>query len=289
MMKKTYEIAKGPSCYDIEKYIAMKNAEFQQIIETASTEAELQSFFELHPSFVPGAWTPSVKSGHYPLHCALITQPELRGLSTKIPDFMWISTHSAGWFPTLIEIESPRKRIFKKDGTPTADFTQARNQLEQWRTWFNSPSNVQQFIEMYHIPDYMREYRQMKLHMILIYGRRSEFETNPIKSKDRLSFAAPDMELMSYDRLSCDRELSSAITVTLNKCNFYEAVSVPPTMEIGPCWAERFLHIGDMEKVIEKSSEISLERKKFLLERIPYWTEWARRGERGIINSGDYE
>lgn len=287
--EKTYEIKEGPCACDIDSYALEKNDEFYKLLDSASSEIELQKFFESHPSFIPGAWTSGTKSGHYPLHCALITQPELRGLTTKIPDFMWIATHSAGWYPTLIEIERPDKKIFKNNGVPTADFTQAKNQLEQWRTWFNNPSNVQLFMEMYQIPDYMRNQRQMQLHMILVYGRRSEFSQNPNRSKDRMSFTASDLELMSYDRLSCDKDLSDAITIRLNRSSSYEAVTIPPTFKLGPALSERLVGVRGIDKAIEKNENIPTDRKRFLLDRIPYWINWETTSERGIVNSGDSE
>lgn len=288
-LEKTYEIKVGPSARDIDSYALEKNDEYFNLLDSASSEVELQKFFESHPSFIPGAWTPGTKSGHYPLHCALITQPELRGLTTKIPDFMWIATHSAGWYPTLIEIEKPEKRIFKRNGVPTANFTQAKNQLEQWRTWFNNPSNVQLFMEMYQIPDYMRNQRQMQLHMILVYGRRSEFNQNSNRSKDRMSFAASNLELMSYDRLSCDKELNNAITIKLNRLSSYEAVAIPPTFKLGPTLSERLVKVNSIDKAIEKNKNIPSDRKQFLLDRLPYWIKWEETSERGVINSGDSE
>lgn len=202
---------------------------------------------------------------------------------------MWISTHSSGWYPTLIEIEDPNKRIFKNNGEPLADFTQAKNQLEKWRTWFNNPSNILQFTEMYQIPDYMRNQRQMKLHMILIYGRRHEFDNEPNFSKDRLSFTAPDLELMSYDRLSSDRDLSDAITIKLNKHNTYEVVAVQPTLKLGPNSSGRFTHVKNTDKAIKRNPEISSQRKTFLIDRLKYWTLWSQDGEKGVISFGDCE
>jgi hypothetical protein len=289
IFEKTYKIKHGPKAFDIDDYVKIRNEEYKKLLNNVKSEQEIQSFFESNPSFVPGAWTPGTKSGHYPLYCSLITQPKLQGLSTKIPDFMWIATHSAGWYPTLIEIENPNKKNFKNNGVPAADFTQAKNQLEQWRTWFNNPSNVQHFMEKYQIPDYMRNQRQMKLHMILVYGRRSEFDSNPNWSKDRLSFTSPDIEIMSYDRLSCDRELSDALTVKLNKNNFYEAISVPPTLKLGPNSSSRLVHIEGLKKAINDNKDISKGRKSFLIERIKYWRTWVNEGEKGITSGNDYE
>jgi hypothetical protein len=127
---------------------------------------------------------------------------------------MWIASHSASWFPTVIEIERPGKKVFTQSNTPSAEFTQARHQLTQWRTWFDSSANVQQFIESYGIPSELLATRTRHLHMMLIYGRREEFEGDPERSKQRSSLLpGTDEELMSFDRLSADADLEAAITV----------------------------------------------------------------------------
>ncbi|MEH2241922.1 Shedu anti-phage system protein SduA domain-containing protein [Nostoc sp.] len=289
ILKKTYIIEKGPKEFDIDTYREERNKKYKILLDTTNSEKELQKFFEENPSFIPGAWTPGTKSGHYPLHCALITQPKLQGLTTRIPDFMWIATHSSGWYPTLIEIESPSKNILKNNGQPTSNFTQARNQLEQWKTWFSSASNVQQFLEQYQIPDYIRNERQMKLHMILIYGRRNEFEFDATKSKERMSLMSDGMELMSYDRLSCDRELHNAITIRLNANGKYEALSIPPTFQLGPHFANRLLKIFGINEAFNKTIDITDERREFLKRRCPYWEDWAQNGEKGMVGSSDAE
>jgi hypothetical protein len=46
--------------------------------------------------------------------------------------------------PVLIEIESPGKRWLAGKGKaarPSADFTQALNQLRQWEEWLSKPAN----------------------------------------------------------------------------------------------------------------------------------------------------
>ena len=239
---------------------------------------------------LPGAWTPGTKSGHPPLLCAAISQPLLPGLNARIPDFMWISTHSQMWYPTLIEIERPSKKVFTTKGVPSADFTHARNQLAQWRTWFSSPENVQQFIKSYGIPDWMRNTRQMKLHMILVYGRREEVRDAPELSRQRASLlTGSDEELMSFDRLAPDGELRDAITVRAADPGKYEAVCVPPLFRLGPTLADRLLAIDGFERALRTTPLISDPRRDFLTSRIPYWRDWARNGDRGTIHSTDYE
>jgi hypothetical protein len=289
-LTKTYKIQKGPNALDLQKYVELQNKEYKNLLDSSKSERDIQCFFERNPSFVPGAWTPGIKSGHYPLHCALITQPKLIGLRTKIPDFMWISTHSGGWYPTLVEIEKPSKNIFTKKGEPTADFSQARNQLEKWKTWFNNPSNLSLFIKMYQIPDYMVRMRQMKLRMILVYGRRVEFESDPEKSRERMSLISSlDYDLMSYDRISCDRDLEDAITIKLNKSGRYTAVAIPPTFTLGPALADRLIHIDGIDSALDKTIGISNRRRAFLKKRLLYWQGWAKQSEYGAINMGDRE
>ena len=290
-LRKTYTLETGPESLDISVYAEARNQEYKKLLEKSVvdkevTEKDFQTFFENNPSFVPGAWTPGSKSGHYPLHCALITQPKLQGLTTKIPDFMWIATHSSGWFPTLIEIERPSKKIFIKKGEISAEFTQAKHQLEQWKTWFNDPLNVQIFLETYQIPDYMRRERQMKLHMILIYGRRNDSQA---RSKELMSLTSDGMDLMSYDRLSCDTSLRDAITIKLNSDGKYKALSIPPTFQLRPGMADRLLKISGIGEAIDKTIDITDERKKFLKIRCSYWENWAKNGEKGIINNSDAE
>jgi hypothetical protein len=288
--KKTYEVQQGPAPPQASDYVTSCGNGWAKLLASDTTEQAVQSFLEDNPILLPGAWTPGTKSGHYPLHCAAISQPLLPGLKSKRPDFMWVSTHSLMWYPTLIEIENPSKRIFNSKGVPRAEFTQARHQLAEWRTWFSRPENVQQFTHSYGIPDYMTSGRQMKLHMILVYGRRSEFENSPELSAQRASLlGGDDQELMSFDRLQPDRELAEAITIRAKGSGKYDAISVPPLFILRPGLADRLLSIDGIESAISKTPLISEERRKFLISRVPYWREWARNGPRGIINSADIE
>ena len=202
---------------------------------------------------------------------------------------MWIASHSLAWFPTLIEIESPSKRIFNKDGSPCSDFTRARHQLAQWRSWFADSTNVQQFIDLYGIPDQMRR-RTMLPRMILVYGRRSEFEGKPALSRERGSLLpGQDEELMSFDRLRADKSMEGAITIKATGFGRYEAVSIPPVFETGPELSERLLHIDGIPEAIDQSAEISQERKEFLKRRIPYWKEWVRAPGGNVRSANDRE
>ncbi len=252
-----------------------------RLLESESDERPIQDFLERNPCFVPGAWTRRVKSGHYPLHCALITQPRLVGLDGRQPDFMWIATHSQTWYPTLIEIERPDKALFTKQGSPTAEFTQARHQFAEWGSWLNTAANLQKFAVEYGIPDIYARYKTFQPHFVLIDGRRREVEDRPDLSKQLSDLLpGPDEELVSHDWLSPDVELSQAITVKATAPGQYEALHVLPTLTLSPLLADRLLSVTAMEDAIADCWQMPPERREFLVSRLEYWREWARQEER---------
>ena len=283
-----YEIKQGPSHTPDAEYAKNALREYHSILSNDPDEASLQGFLEKHPILVPGHATPGSSCGGSPLHCALITQPELPGTPAYRPDFMWITMHSMAWFPTLVEIERPNKRFFKRDAEPTANFSQARHQLALWRAWFNDPSNVQQFVRRYGIPDNMRK-RTMQPRMILVYGRRQEFEGDAkLTASMNYLLPLPD-ELMTFDRLSVDLSMRDAITIRSAGLAKYEAVWIPEIFETGPETADRLRHIGGTSEAVSKNPGISEDRKAFLNRRIAYWKDWAASDGPRVYDSGDRE
>ena len=289
-LTKTYTTAQGPSHISLDEYFEACNRDYRALLEANPPEADMQSFFEEHPCVVPGHSTPTGVTGHPPLHYSLVTQPRLPVLPSRTPDFMWIASHSGAWFPTLIEIESPQKRIYQQAGVPRREFTEARNQLNQWRGWFSQPENVPVLKEFLGVRPPLSG-RPMHLHMLLIYGRRAETEGTPQMAMERDGLLpGSDEDLMSFDRLSADTSMADAITVKATGGGKYEAVWIPPVFGLGPGpLAERLLYVEGIPEAIDKNPDIASERKTFLKDRIPYWEEWARNGSRGIFNPADRE
>jgi len=274
----------------MDEYVASATNEYQQLLASVTDEKPMQEFLDRNPCFVPGALTPGGGSGHYPFLCALVSQPQLTGLRSRQPDFMWIAANSLTWYPTLIEIESPNKRIFKANAIPSHHFTQARNQLAQWRAWFNETANVQKFISEYGIPEDYTKFRRMQPHFMLIYGRRDEFANDVELSKQRgVLMTGADEELISYDRLHADLALRNAITVRATGYSRYRVSAVMPTIEMGPILADRLPHLDQLEQAVEADNRIPQARRDFLKERNPYWRSWTIQNERGIANTGDCE
>lgn len=129
----------------------------------------------------------------------------------------------------------------------------------------------------------------MKLHMILVYGRRSEFDGDSVMSKQRSALVSgADEELVSYDRLRVDRDLRDVITVRCSGSGTYRAVAIPPTFTLGPTFADRLLRIRELDAAI-RNADIGSDRAAFLIRRLDYWRDWAGQSAPSIINSRDRE
>jgi hypothetical protein len=281
MLGKTYKVAEGPPAPSFEHYAATATDEFRSLIDSNPGEAAVQRFLERNPCFVPGATYPG---SHGPLHDALISQPKLPGLSERLPDFLWITKHSSTLFPVLIEIERPGKRIFKANGVPSSEFTQARHQLTEWRAWFADPVNVLKFFAEYGVPDGWHRDHSLQVRFILVMGRRSEFSDDPVRQRNLAGLLpAHDEDLMSYDRLAPEPALCHGITVRAKGGGRYQVQQIMPTLKHDPMGAGRLLYIEGFDEAIRSEARMTPERRRFLSERVPYWTDWAKSPLRGII------
>ncbi|MHB8894146.1 MAG: Shedu immune nuclease family protein [Candidatus Geothermincolia bacterium] len=269
------------------RYRAKAEAQWLALLQNCCDESVYQSFLEENPSFFPLRCTFTGEGHHGMFPHAVISQPRLSGLSGNVPDFMWISRDSECIYPTMIELESPGKKWFTKTNCPTAQLTQALNQLREWKLWFENTSNRTRFLDEYQVPSGLYRARSFRPRYILIYGRRRELEgtTNNMK---RTQMRMPDEELITYDRLYPDDGLSSCLTVHVTGTG-YEALCVPPTLELGPALAQDFSLINSKHAAIQRSKGISRIRKEFLIRRSNYWDEWARTHGTKVMSPGDCE
>jgi hypothetical protein len=179
--------------------------------------------------------------------------------------------------PTLIEIKASNKQIYRKTGAvPRSEFTQALNQLAEWRTWFEASGNRQVFIDDYGVPGLFTGHA-MKLDLFLVYGRHSEFDGDRARSQHRASLLpSSDEDLMSFDRLEPEEGLQLVMTVRALGNGRFRAVAIPPTFMLGPHIAEDLPPIDGVTEAISQSAWITPSRKQFLRQRLAYWMDWAR-------------
>lgn len=179
----------------------------------------------------------------------------------------------------LVEIETPRKRWFTAGGVQHSDLVHALTQLASWRSWFNSPVNQQVFLEYYRIPADLLQTRRLRPLYALIHGTRREFDDTPGLNHLRGSLERPDELLMTFDRLSPDEKAQNMMCVRLidnPTGRRYEAMTVPPTLTLGPLEAGYRSIVTGKEEAVGRNALMGRERKEFVIRRIPYWDNWAR-------------
>lgn len=268
-------IKDAPKPIDTDEYIKRLMIEFQELLKNKSSdEEEFQKFFERNPCMVPGArsefdFSPS---GHPPVRNTLIAQPRIRGIINRQPDFMWLSSDSVVFCPVLIEIEAPIKKYFNQDGSPTAAFTKAKNQLDEWRTILSKPENQLSFYNDFNVPLDLRR-NTFDPYYLLIYGRREEYENNQTLKDKRKTLVdkSSNQYLMSFDRLQPLYVDQSCITSNV-KDGEYKTKHLSPTFKIGP-HKNQLLDFENLIEAVDRMAYTSDERKVFLKQRIPYCLE----------------
>ncbi len=261
-----------------EDYLQSANKKWKKLLSSKNIhEREIQIFLEQHPSLIPGAYGILSPSGHMPVYGAVFSQPILPGIKTKNPDFMWIAINSAEINPILIEIKTFDKKWFTKEGQPTADFTQAENQLNKLRIWFSEPTNIIDFQKLYiHRLGFNKEY-PIKPYYVLIYGRRKDVEDEKYM-KLRSAKRKSDEMHMTFDRLSFLNDQSNLVTVKM-KTDEIHIISFPPNCRIGPEEIMYWKHFKNLPQFYSKAPGITEERRKFLVERFNYGKQWIDSNE----------
>ena len=285
MFEKRYTIVPdSPRPMSVSKYRDYVEPLWSALLESDPSESDVQDFLERHPTMIPGAFSViGGPSGHAPFPDAVISQPELYGYHCRRPDFMWVSKNSVALNPVLIEIEAPNKKMFRKDGSPTADFTQARNQISEWKIWFSKPENQVAFLRDYGLP-----FQRLKLEpqYLLIYGRSSEYEGNEHLTRLRSEVTGPNEALMSFDRLKFDAN-ADQFSCVRHTPSGYEVLHIPPTYWLGPSMFSYDEKLHGLAEAARRNPLISHERKRFMEERIPYWETGD--AKTGIYSNADQE
>jgi hypothetical protein len=268
------------------EYADRVSTEWTRILSRSRSERTIRRFLEQHPSLLPGAFSFPM-SGSYPVRAALITKPPLQTTVRRVPDFMWLAADSATLYPVLIEIETPSKKWFNSRGVPTQQFTQAVSQLREWRAWFNKRNNQAVFMQQFDIPEDFDRGR-FRPQFVLIFGRRAEFDERPYLRALRAAHEQPEEAFVTFDRLKPQRSQDEFICIR-RRPQWYECVAVPAPLRMNPSVAMQWVDVRGLPQAIRRCEWMTPERRAFLADRIPYWQNWAKRSDKGIINMSDGE
>ena len=243
--------------------------------ERSDDESAFQNFFERNPCYLPGAFELRNLSGHLPHLQCLISQPEIGNAPVRKPDFLWLSQDSLTFVPVFIEIEKPSKKTFTNTGKTSAEFTQAMDQIIEWKSILNKPENQLAFFQKYNLPKNLTD-KVFSPQYILIYGRRNEYEGNEYLTRKRSELQTDDIMIMSYDRLSPQYDSRSMLCAKVSSTTGntqYKIITIPPTFEFDAGWASDYKEYTGFVEAIDKMEYITQQRKEFLKSRFSYWRD----------------
>lgn len=255
------------------RYIEALNMEWRRLLgsETFKREEAIQSFLERHPSLVPGAGGPTMRSGHAAWPGVVFSQPRLPDLATKQPDFMWIAVDSAFLMPVLVEIERPDKRWLHADGSGQhSDLTLPLSQVAHWRGWFGLEGNRSKFLRLYRVPRGLSD-RPLKPHFIVVHGRREEVLATPERARLRASINEAhrlDTTIMTFDALACDSKALDYATVRLETDGNFRVSNIPATFAVIEGNREQIDVLSNLELAVEASPDLAPNRRRELIAAI---------------------
>jgi hypothetical protein len=264
----------GPPPMSWDDYTSRAVAELQAVIEAnPDHERPLQEFLERHPPLVPTAFPDS--SGHGAYLDVMITQPPLRALTCRTPDFMFIARHSGALTPVLVEIERPGKSWAIGTGQPHADLTQAVFQLQEWRRWFDQSGNKQVFFDQYAIPSEWRR-RDFAPVFVLVYGR-SDIQ-DAAANRVRQDIRRQGFTTYSWDnvvQLAGNFWQRSYLTVRAVGVGEFEARQLPACASLSATYPYFYQRVRGRLQAVERAGWISDERRAYLTTLVPQLEKWA--------------
>jgi hypothetical protein len=140
---------------------------FKRQLDRAKREQDVQSFLEREPMML----VQHLGGGH-----GRWVIPHQRLGAEHVTDFLIGMKDSVGCEWQAVELESPRARMFTKQGDPTARLSHAIRQIEDWRTWLARNANYA--AQELGLTDIRADLRGL-----VLIGRRADVDsaTNPLR------------------------------------------------------------------------------------------------------------
>ncbi|GAA5122671.1 hypothetical protein GCM10023339_41390 [Alloalcanivorax gelatiniphagus] len=265
-----------------EEYRRRVLGDWRRLLDTDPDEPSVHKFLELHPSMVPGGSGDVGPGGHHgSTHSALFSEPELTGAGRQFePDFMWVTRSTSLITPILIEIERPSKRWFRQDGRPTAKFTQAHDQLNDWRSWFARDANKVMFRDRFMFGERYDD-RPLEPQYVLIFGRASEFEPTGGHSDPqalrhkRDQQRAADESFRTFDSLVPKADHAESMTVRMTATGA-EAIAFSPLYGTDTRAGQVLADIRGVDAALDRTVMITEDRRQYLKSRFEHWSNEDR-------------
>lgn len=157
--------------------------EFRQLIESNPDEEIVQKFLALHPYFI--WWEYDQVSSKFKLGSEYVT------------DFVFMCRGLFGPEHIFCEIEKPTKRLFTNKDILSAEFTQAEDQLRNWKRWIQ--------LNLSYLKQNLPKLSSYRLHLII--GRGPDLTD---EQRAKLQDRGGEIQISTYDDIISNLEIKIA-------------------------------------------------------------------------------
>jgi hypothetical protein len=172
-----------------------KKTAFRKLLDSDVVEPDVQRFLEEHTELFPLPWRLN-----HSLHNGVIISKF--PLDTSIEtDFAYLTKSSVEWYLVLVEVESPKKVMFKRDKKRvllTPEFAEALDQIAEWKMfiWRNRDQVMERIAPLLRpLSD-----NRVRIKYVLIYGRHAELSSQ--EKIDRFAdLSDTELKVITYDSL----------------------------------------------------------------------------------------
>lgn len=178
---------------------------FRRILDRAD-ENHVQSYLEQHTELIP---VTGQLNHHLHLNAIISKLPISTSLTT---DFVYLTKSTVRWRMVLVEIESPRKKLFTQARKPTftSDFNQAYDQVLSWKGYLDEHQReVKELVSTLLCPLGMAS-NPMEFKYLLVIGRRSDYEGNEDRKILFSQKSTSDFWVWTYDSLESEYTTGSS-------------------------------------------------------------------------------
>lgn len=241
-------------------------------------ELELQALFEQYPFMLLPALQ-DVNACYNIFGSIIISQPELVSQNTnRSPDFLIVTEDSLNLYFNFIELEDPSKKFFKKNGIDlTNEFTQAKDQIIQWRSFSNNEiPNYCDHLRKTLFKDCWNNTFDKRVHYdyVLVYGFSDEVKSYSPSSNDYLQeqIKSAGIKHVTFSRLLKNDLYESDLLVVKKKAesNQFKAIGMTPIVCYTYSTSGDFRNIVGKEDLIQNSPYYTAEEKERLIKQIKF-------------------
>jgi Domain of unknown function (DUF4263) len=209
--------------------------EYFELLKKEETEQVYQAYLEKHTRLIPREFVQNHGIG-----CSLVLRKLSFGPDYK-SDFFYFSKSSDDWNAVFIELEKPQSSFFRKGSNDFhPDFTQALEQINQWRAWFGR-GNQQAFllsVRAIQVPHHMATANPTHNKYVLVFGRRSEYAGNEIRRSLVSAQERDDFKIITFDSLAEDIEHKHEVSIGVRHNEFIDILTDEITSQGLYLWVE---------------------------------------------------